>query len=160
MLDSLAYRRGVTFRKRFLRPYLFARTDSAALVKPLTFMNRSGDIFPDALRRLDATIERLVVVCDNMDLPPGSIRLKRSGRNRAHNGISSIMNALGSGDFARLYVGVGRPEASSDIVDHVLSAPDSGEMEAYSHGLAAAADVAERLLSEPLEQVIAQGGRG
>lgn len=109
---------------------------------PLTYMNRSGEVLPFLLRATGIGADRLLVVCDNMDLQPGVVRLKRRGASRSHNGIASIMDALGTGEFARLYLGVGRPERPDGVVEHVLSAPPADELPLYERALEDAANAA------------------
>lgn len=96
-----------------------------ALAKPLTWMNRSGV----AARALvdtwgGPTLERLLVVCDDLDLPLGRIRFRKGGGDGGHNGLKSILETLGSRDFPRLRLGIGRPMAAAaeDVIDHVLDA--------------------------------------
>lgn len=88
------------------------------------FMNSSGLILPRQLRRFRAAVADLVVVVDNMDLPPGDLRIRKGGGSAGHNGLKSIIGSLGSGEFLRLYVGVGRPADGNTVVDHVLGVPD------------------------------------
>ncbi len=75
----------------------------------------------------DVKAEEIVVVCDQMDLPPGLIRIRRGGGSSAgHNGLKSLIDALGSSNFTRIYIGIGRPaEGGVSVVDHVLSRDSS-----------------------------------
>lgn len=109
-------------KKRCFRPYQLAHvSDSSVLVKPLTFMNESGKAISRFVpRRYNA--EQIVVVCDTLDLPPGMIRIRKGGSSAGHNGLKSIIASIGSSDFIRVYVGVGRPAAPVTVVQHVLSA--------------------------------------
>ena len=142
-----------------MRPYLAISLGDLALVKPLTYMNRSGNILSHASRRFRAGSGEVLVICDNMDLPVGAIRFKRNGRSRNHNGIGSVMDALGTGEFARLYVGVGRPSSSDEVVDHVLSRPTGDELVIYDRSISQAADVVQRLADERLDAVISSFSR-
>jgi len=90
-------------------------------------MNRAGDVVPELLRRYRAAPERFMVVVDNVDLVPGICRIKRGGGDAGHNGLKSVVRALGHGDFYRFYIGVGRPPGGS-LVDHVLGVPDKGDL--------------------------------
>ena len=145
---------GLKLRKRFLRPYLWAGTEHLFLALPLTYMNRSGTVIPDLRRRASAEPADIVVVCDNMDLPPGIVRIKRRGTSRNHNGIASVMDALGSGEFTRLYVGVGRPERPEAVVEHVLSAPAAAERPLYESAIEQATEAVRMLAREPLDRVM------
>jgi peptidyl-tRNA hydrolase, PTH1 family len=128
------------------------------LIQPLTYMNLSGRVLPHLGRRFDIASERTVVVCDNLDLPPGRIRLKRGGGTAGHNGLSSIIEHLGSKDFLRLYIGIGRPE-SRDVVAHVLGIPDAGENEMHKTAIERAADAVLALRYEPTDQVMNEFNR-
>ena len=100
------------------------------LAKPLTYMNRSGEILGGLLRYAKGDLRDLVVVCDTLDLPPGSCRLKTRGSSAGHRGLESIIRSSGSHEFLRLYIGIGRPAirrpasgrpaSKSEVIDHVL----------------------------------------
>jgi len=117
-------------------------------------MNRSGTVIPSLLRASGATIDDLLVVCDNMDLQPGVVRLKRKGSSRSHNGLASIMDSLGTGNFARLYIGVGRPADASSVVDHVLAVPDEDEAPRYESAIREAAEAVTMLTGEAIDRVM------
>jgi PTH1 family peptidyl-tRNA hydrolase len=93
---------------------------TAELVLPLTYMNRSGDAVVAAMASRGAAPEDLLVVCDDVDLPLGQLRLRRRGGDGGHKGLRSIIARLGTDDFARLRLGVGRPPEGMDTGDHVL----------------------------------------
>lgn len=97
------------------------------MAEPLTYMNRSGEVIPELLERSGVSRDRLLVVTDNLDLPPGSTRLKRKGGAGSHNGLRSISAVLGSEEYPRLYLGIGHPGRPEEVVDHVLSAPGAEE---------------------------------
>ena len=118
---------------------------------PLTYMNRSGRVLPWLVRRTGATPDELLIITDNMDLDPGVIRLKRGGTSRSHNGIASIIDAVGPG-FYRLYIGIGRPRDAT-VVDHVLSAPDGDERDALDGAIARAVAALDMLLDAPPSDV-------
>lgn len=122
-------------------------------------MNRSGDVIDRIKKRFGLTSERLVVVCDNIDLSVGRVRLKRGGGTAGHNGLKSIVTALDDSSFLRLYVGVGRPETGS-VVDHVLSVPGSDEAVAIGDAVARAADAVDRLTMMPADEVMNELNRG
>ena len=85
------------------------------LVFPLTFMNNSGDAVKYTVNEGD----EVLVLCDQMDLPPGKIRLRKSGSSAGHNGLKSMLSALPQ-NFMRLYIGIGRPENGKTVIEHVL----------------------------------------
>jgi PTH1 family peptidyl-tRNA hydrolase len=99
------------------------------LARPQTFMNASGEAVSQLVRKFKISPDDLLVIQDDLDLPPGKLRLRRGGGSGGHNGIESIISCLGSQDFIRLRVGTGRPVATgdgneisdADIIDYVLS---------------------------------------
>lgn len=149
--------RRLNLRKRLFRPYLWSGGGELVVVLPLTYMNRSGDVLPGLLRTTGTSADDLLVVCDNLDLEPGVVRIKRRGSSRSHNGLASIMDALGTGDFPRLYVGVGHPGSTEAVVDHVLSAPKQSEIHVHDEAIEVAAqtvlDVADRGLDAAMNRI-------
>jgi PTH1 family peptidyl-tRNA hydrolase len=119
------------------------------LLKPMKYMNISGAPVRAALRhaQADATSD-LLVVADDVDLPLGKIRLRRGGSAGGHNGLRDIIAALGSNEFNRLRVGIGR---AGETVDHVLSTFKKDERELAAEAMATAADAAELWLAEGIE---------
>jgi PTH1 family peptidyl-tRNA hydrolase len=119
------------------------------LVKPLRFMNRSGAPVRAAVRNANADPETgLLVVADDVDLPLGKIRLRRGGSAGGHNGLRDVIEALGTDQFARLRVGIGR---NGETVDHVLSTFSRDEEGLADEAIATAADAVERWLAEGTE---------
>jgi PTH1 family peptidyl-tRNA hydrolase len=94
--------------------------EEALLAKPQTFMNESGRSVRAALRYTTAGVADLIVVHDELDLPLGTVRVKVGGGHGGHNGLKSINAHVGSPDYARVRVGVGRPPAAVDPADYVL----------------------------------------
>lgn len=130
---------GVSFRKPWFRPFSFAsvRVDGhlLVLIKPLTFVNRTGDVLEAVFARFGASADDLLVVFDQMDLPPGRVRLKPHGSHAGHNGLRSVDRRLGHDRYHRLAVGVGRPQAADGVIDHVLGAPSADERAAIERVL-------------------------
>ncbi len=157
-VDLLASRYRRAFKKPFLKSYLITQVDLEAgrlfLVKPLTYMNNSGSIFPEILSRTGADLQSIIVVCDTMDLPVGQCRLKRKGSAAGQKGLASIIRRLGREDFPRLYIGIGRPNRRSHVVQYVLSEPKGKEADALEEAVHSAADGVIRLLDEELEKVM------
>lgn len=136
-------------KKRCFRLYREAvgktKTGEFRLVQPLTYMNNSGDI---ARYFSSYDVERLIVVCDNLDLPVGHIRIRKGGSSAGHNGLKSLISQLGSGEFIRIYIGIGRPDASHTVVEHVLQRPEpGGERDALESGIARGAEALEAMLN-------------
>jgi PTH1 family peptidyl-tRNA hydrolase len=119
------------------------------LVKPARFMNLSGAPLRAALRNANATVETdLLVVTDDADLPLGRLRIRRAGSAGGHNGLRDIIDTLGTDEFARLRVGIGR---NGEMVDHVLSTFSLAEEELARDAIATAADAVETWLAEGVE---------
>ena len=119
------------------------------LVKPMKFMNISGPPVRAALRHAQADpTSDLLVIADDIDLPLGKIRLRRGGSAGGHNGLRDIIAALGSNEFNRLRVGIGR---AGETVDHVLSTFKKDERDLAAEAIATAADAAELWLAEGIE---------
>ncbi len=94
--------------------------EKVILVKPLTYMNLSGDCVQPLAAYYKIPPEDILVICDDVNLPLGRIRFRKSGSAGGHNGLKSLIGRLGSDAFPRLRLGVGSPEAGIDLVDHVL----------------------------------------
>lgn len=90
------------------------------LVKPHTYMNLSGKAVAKLAKAHDADIADIIVVHDDLDLPSESVRVKRGGGHGGHNGLRSLTDSLGTGDFTRVRVGIGRPPGRQDPADFVL----------------------------------------
>jgi len=93
------------------------------LQKPMTFMNRSGQAVSSLARFFKIPLQQILVVHDELDLPPGTIRLKKGGGHGGHNGLRDLISHLGSKDFYRLRVGIGHPGHRDQVVDYVLRKP-------------------------------------
>lgn len=91
------------------------------LVKPLTYMNNSGEAIGSMLSYYKMTADDLTVVHDDMDIPAGTVRIRKKGSSGGHNGIKSIIAHVGGEDFARVRIGVGRPPAGWTVINHVLA---------------------------------------
>ena len=121
------------------------------LAKPLTFMNRSGESVRPLLDYYDIPIENLLVIHDDLDTPFGTIRLRKAGGHGGQNGLRSIVQHLGSKEFARLRFGIGRPPGKMSPVDYVLQ-PFRGDDEIQARELTVrAADAVELWLSKGIE---------
>lgn len=159
VVDAVADAAGIRLAKVFLRPYAMGVRVSPRgrdyLVKPVTYMNVSGSALPDALRRTRSALSDLLVVYDNVDLPPGSCRLKlRGSGGGGHHGIESIHGVLGTGDFMRLAVGIGRPEGGSDLAEYVLAPPSQEEEAAFRGGVERATRAVLALMERPASEVM------
>ncbi|MDO4431714.1 MAG: aminoacyl-tRNA hydrolase [Aerococcaceae bacterium] len=94
--------------------------EKCLFVKPYTYMNLSGEALLPLMSYYGVAMEDVLVVYDDLDLEPGRIRLRQSGSSGGHNGIKSIIEMLGSSDFKRIKIGIGRPQQGRKVVNHVL----------------------------------------
>ena len=149
---------GLSFRKSWLRPYSFCEIRQAEgrliLVRPSTFMNHSGRALRSLFRRFGAGPSDLLVVFDQMDLPPGRVRLKPHGSHAGHNGLRSVDGALGAAAYHRLAVGIGRPTAGGGVVDHVLSQASPEDRAAIDAAVDRTVRVASEFWSQGWEPLI------
>lgn len=131
-MDEVAYQEKFDFDKA-LFDAVFAQVqiggEKVIFMKPLTFMNLSGEAIRPLMNYFKITIEDLLVVYDDMDLPVGKIRLRQKGGAGGHNGIKSIISCLGTSEFNRIKVGVGRPKEGRTVVGHVLNRFEKEEEE-------------------------------
>ena len=152
--DELARRHGASFRTKFSGELAEHRLDGArlALLKPQTFMNESGRSVGPAARFFKTNPGALLVVHDEVDLEPGRLQARLGGGLAGHNGLRSIAKHLGTPDFLRLRVGVGRPERGDprSVADFVLS-PFGEEIDVEAL-VARAADAVETLVRDGLEE--------
>jgi peptidyl-tRNA hydrolase, PTH1 family len=155
VVDLLADRWGLTGdgRLRDGAAILEARRPEPAgavlLVKPMRYMNHSGPPLRAALRQTDHEVERdLLVVADDIDLPLGRLRLRRSGSAGGHNGLRDIITTFGTDEFSRLRVGVGR---AGNPIGHVLATFRPDERELIDEMIQVAADAAERWLADGID---------
>jgi len=158
VVDAIAARCSVSFRKPLFGTFQDCNANCEGgrlfLAKPLTYMNRSGDAIAPILQKSRLGIEQLLIVCDSIDLSPGVCRLKMRGGSGGHNGLKSVIQALGSEDFMRLCIGVGRPLSKEDVVRFVLEDPSDDEADLIQQGIDRAALGIIRLLTEPAEKVM------
>ena len=115
--------------------------EDVLIVKPLTFMNRSGEAVGEVIRFYKVPVGDVLIVCDDVNLPLGRLRARASGSEGGHNGLRSIAEQLGTIEYPRLRIGVGRGDARRDLADHVLARfePDEAELVAEAVGRAAEA---------------------
>jgi PTH1 family peptidyl-tRNA hydrolase len=123
-----------------------------ALAVPTTFMNESGVAVRGLVRRFGITDPAtIVIVHDELDLPPGTVRLKSGGGLAGHNGLRSIEDHLHSKEFLRVRIGIGKPASASQGASHVLKRPPKAVREVVADAVETAADSVERIAAEGLE---------
>ena len=124
--------------------------EAVVLAKPQTFMNLSGEAAQSLLARFRVRPEDLIVVCDDMNLDLGLVRVRASGSAGGHNGLKSIIACLGTPEFSRVRIGVGRA-AEGEWIDHVLGEFSRQEQETVADAVQRAADAVEVIIAEGAE---------
>jgi len=131
VLDKLAAKHGWKWAERRSRAILASGTigaEKVVLVKPITFMNRSGEAVSELVRWYKVQPEDILVICDDLDLPVGRVRLRTKGSAGGQNGLDNILHYLHTDMVPRLRVGIGRPtNTRMDPIDYVLGVPTSDE---------------------------------
>ncbi|MEI3867169.1 aminoacyl-tRNA hydrolase [Microbacterium sp. CCNWLW134] len=155
VLDELADRRDASFRAhrahaRVAETWLRPGGPKLILAKPTSFMNVSGGPVSQLARFYRTEPERIVVVHDELDIPFDTVRLKTGGGHGGHNGVRDVAAALGSADFARVRVGIGRPPGRQDAADWVLQPFPAGDRDALTMLVSDAADAVEDVIEHGL----------
>jgi peptidyl-tRNA hydrolase, PTH1 family len=120
------------------------REEKLLLAKPQTFMNDSGMAVTELVRFYKLDLRDLLIVCDDLDLPLARVRLRSRGAAGGQHGLESTIRLLGTNDFARLKIGIGRPtHGRAENVDFLLSAPRGDERAQLDEAIASAADAAQ-----------------
>ncbi|MEO8019276.1 MAG: aminoacyl-tRNA hydrolase [Pseudomonadota bacterium] len=149
LVDELARRHGGSFRNEGKHQAELARVriggEEVWLVKPMTFMNRSGGPVSSVLGFYKLAPAQMLVAHDEIDLPSGTVRLKEAGGHGGHNGLRDLMAAQGDG-FWRLRIGVGHPGSKNEVVDFVLTRAGADEQRAIDEAIVAGADAIEEML--------------
>lgn len=155
VLEELGARHGLRFGPKGRA--LVAELRGSRLAMPLTYMNDSGSAVRDLVRYWPEELpEGLVVVHDELDLPPGTVRVKVGGGLAGHNGLRSIAQALGTRDFVRVRIGIGRPSGREEVIEWVLAPPSQEEQMLLEEATLRAADAVEALLVTPTARVMNQ----
>lgn len=154
VVDMLAHRTGARFKAHKSRceiAEIRLAGQPVVLAKPMSFMNESGGPVVNAAKFFKVDVEHIAVAHDELDLPFGSLRLKRGGGEGGHNGLRSMSASLGSKEYARVRFGIGRPPGRQDPADYVLRDFATAERKELAYFLDRAADAVEALISNGLE---------
>ena len=131
VIDQLAKTEGLVLNdQKFRADYTIwhaSPTEKVLLVKPYTFMNLSGEAVLPLMTYFNVSVDDLLVIYDDLDLNPGTLRLREKGSAGGHNGIKNIIAMLDTQTFKRVKVGIGRPQFGRKVVDHVLQRFDTDE---------------------------------
>lgn len=153
VIDRLAERRDIELnrvRQQAIIGNGRAGESSLLLVKPQTFMNRSGQAVSSLMRYFKIPLANLLVVYDEIDLPIGTLRLREKGGSGGHNGMKSVIGQLGT-DFPRMRLGVGRPPGAMDPAKYVLKDFGKGELALVAEMIDAAVSAIETFLLEGID---------
>lgn len=149
VVDFLAERHRIQVNKRKFSSHIGQGTIKGVgvwLAKPQSFMNLSGKPLKAIQKELGLNSDDFIAVCDDIDLPFGNIKKKSKGGDAGHKGIRSMMKEMGTGEFYRVRVGIGRPPTGMDVSDYVLSPFFIEEKDSLQTLIEAAADKVEELL--------------
>lgn len=156
-LDIISEKLGTTVNKVKFKGLLgeaMYHREKMLLLKPLTFMNLSGQSVADALNFYKIPLDNLIVVYDDMDLPVGRLRIRSDGSGGGHRGMDSIIYQLSSDKFCRIRIGIGRPEGQKDAVNHVLGKFYGEEIEKIKDTIETAAEAALSIVSDGVDQAM------
>jgi PTH1 family peptidyl-tRNA hydrolase len=158
--DALASAAGGTFREesRFHGEVCRINLDGndVWLIKPGTYMNRSGQAVAALAGYYKVPREAILVVHDELDLPPGVVRLKRDGGHGGHNGLRDLIASLGGKDFMRLRIGIGHPGHRDEVTDYVLHSPSASDRTLIENALHEGLQVLPQILAGDFEKVMTQ----
>jgi PTH1 family peptidyl-tRNA hydrolase len=157
-VDRLAQQNHQSFRNESRHHGFVCQLDLAGgevrLLKPTTFMNRSGQAVSSLANYFRITPNEILVVHDELDLDPGKARLKTGGGHAGHNGLRDIMSALGSRDFHRLRIGIDHPNDRSIVVNYVLGRPSKSDREAIDNAIGDAIECLDEVVKGELNKAM------
>ena len=155
--DVLARRYGADFESapgEALMARVRSIGDGLLILKPLTFMNLSGHAVAELIRYYRIALPDVLVVVDDVNLSLGRLRIRARGSPGGHNGLRSVAGQLGTDEYARLRIGVGRGDGRRDLADHVLARFETDERETIRLAVDRAADAAELFVTDSIEKVM------
>jgi peptidyl-tRNA hydrolase, PTH1 family len=130
------------------------------LAQPLTYMNRSGRAVLELVRNYHLDLSNLLIIYDDLDLPPGMIRMRKKGGSAGHRGIQSIIESLGTTEFPRLKIGIGKPSSDFEGADYVLQPPDPPDLASLNAALDKAAEAVLLYISDGLDAAMNNFNQG
>ncbi|UFU01524.1 aminoacyl-tRNA hydrolase (plasmid) [Radiobacillus kanasensis] len=157
VVDELIKRHQLSLdKKKFHGQYTTHVIEGEKIIflEPLTYMNLSGESVRPLIDFYNIEPEDIVVIYDDLDLPNGKIRLRQKGSHGGHNGIRSIIDHLGTKEFKRIRVGIGRPTTPQPVPNFVTEPFSKEEWVLASEGIEKAADACEAWFTKPFEQVM------
>ena len=126
------------------------------LLKPQTFMNLSGESIKEILPYYKIEIEKLIVIYDDIDLTPGTIKIRKAGGPGTHNGMKSVVHELNTQNFKRIRVGIGAPENKEDLIEYVIGAIPEEEKEPLEKGIILAKEAVIEIIKNGIDKAMNQ----
>ena len=158
VVEQLAKSFKVAFKKSSFTKSLVAETENQGIkiifCLPLTYMNQSGLAIKDFVRDRHLSLDNILIVCDDMNLDFGQLRLRPQGSDGGHNGISSVIEQLGTNQFPRLRLGIGQPPRSQDSAAYVLEKFSSKEKKQLSRFILEAGECVNVWLNQGVHQAM------
>lgn len=155
LLDALADEAGIEISRNKFKSMVgegFIQGEKVVLIKPMTYMNLSGEAVVQALNFYKPAGQEVLIVYDDVDLKPGAIRIRVKGSAGGHNGIKSIIGLTGTSEFNRIRIGVGGPRGN--MISHVLGKFSDEEAEEYDKGLLLARDAVKTIIRSGVEEAM------
>nr|WP_142238050.1 aminoacyl-tRNA hydrolase [Bacillus cereus] len=156
-IDELAKRWNISLNEQKFKGVFgagFVNGEKVILLKPLTYMNLSGESIRPLMDYYKIDVEDFVVMYDDLDIPVGKLRLRMKGSAGGHNGVKSTISHLGTQEFQRIRMGIDRPKNGMKVVDYVLGRFTSEEIPDVNHSIKKAADACEEWLNKPFLQIM------
>lgn len=151
LVDALIDHLGISIDENLNKGYLFSEysfeSNLIKFLKPMTFINDSGTPLKTFTRNTNIAPNQIIVAYDDLDLPPGKIKFRFSGGSGGHNGIKDIIEKLGTKDFWRLKIGIGKPNDKEDVISYVLGKPSPNDKELINNSIKIILDNHTDLLS-------------
>src|SRR5436309_13914867 len=160
VLDRIAAAQGTRIKERCGPALISGKVvlggQTAVLVLPQTYMNKSGAAMPPVFERFESSAQDMIVVYDDLALPLGKLRLRQKGSAGGHNGIKSLISAFGSGEFLRIRIGIQPDRAIGGVRDFVLSEVAKIDRDLLDRGEEIAARAVVTLVAEGVEKAMSQ----
>ncbi|MED3354988.1 aminoacyl-tRNA hydrolase [Bacillus thuringiensis] len=156
-IDELAKRWNISLNEQKFKGVFgagFVNGEKVILLKPLTYMNLSGESIRPLMDYYKIDVEDFVVMYDDLDIPVGKLRLRMKGSAGGHNGVKSTISHLGTQEFQRIRMGIDCPKNGMKVVDYVLGRFTSEEIPDVNHSIEKAADACEEWLNKPFLQIM------
>lgn len=154
VVDAIAASKGIEINQSKFKAFVGKGNiggEDVILFKPQTYMNRSGESVSSLLSFFKLPPSDCIVVCDDLDLPPGKVRVRERGGHGGHNGLRSIIELTGSQEFVRVRIGIGRPKDPSNGADYVLSPFTKNERPLIEDAIEKALKAVVTIIAEGIE---------